>query len=77
LYPADALKRMKLESSGFEADHEITARLIQGGFTIAEVPISYRPRSRAEGKKITMRDGFVAVWTLFRFRFKSLKTESQ
>jgi dolichol-phosphate mannosyltransferase len=70
LYPAAVLKAMKLETSGFETDHEITAKLIRGGFKIAEVPISYRPRSLAEGKKIKPRDGVIAVWTLLRFRLK-------
>ncbi len=72
LYPAPTLKSMKLETRGFETDHEITARLIRGGFKIAEVPISYRPRSLAEGKKIKPRDGLIAVWTLLRFRFNRL-----
>jgi dolichol-phosphate mannosyltransferase len=70
LYPAAVLKGMKLETRGFETDHEITAKLIRGGFRIAEVPISYRPRSLAEGKKIKPRDGLIAVWTLLEFRFK-------
>lgn len=70
LYPAAVLKGMKLETRGFETDHEITAKLIRGGFRIVEVPISYRPRSAAEGKKIKPRDGLIAVWTLLKFRFK-------
>src|SRR5260370_36806415 len=60
LYPAKVLKEMKIETRGFETDHEITAKLIRGGFRIAEVPISYRPRSLAEGKKIKPRDGLIA-----------------
>ena len=72
LYPVAALKKMNVETSGFETDHEITARLIRGGFKIAEVPISYRPRSRAEGKKIGPRDGLIAIWTLLKFRLKRL-----
>src|SRR5258708_19395687 len=70
LYPAQILKAMKLETSGFETDHEITAKLIRGGLKIAEVPISYHPRSEEEGKKIKPRDGFIAVWTLLKFRFR-------
>ncbi len=70
LYPAKVLKAMKIETRGFETDHEITAKLIRSGLRIAEVPISYRPRSLAEGKKIKPRDGLIAVWTLLRFRFK-------
>lgn len=69
LYPAAAVKRMTLRTSGFETDHEITAKLIRRGFRIAEVPIRYYPRSREEGKKIKPSDGLIAVWTLLRFRF--------
>jgi dolichol-phosphate mannosyltransferase len=72
LYPAKVLKIMKIETHGFETDHEITAKLIRSGHRIAEVPISYRPRSLAEGKKIKPRDGLIAVWTLLKFRFKTL-----
>lgn len=69
LYPAKAVRAMKLRTSGFETDHEITARLVRGGYSIAEVPIAYLPRSVEEGKKIKPSDGFIAVWTLFKFRF--------
>ncbi len=71
LYPAKILKAMKLETSGFETDHEITAKLLRAGCKIAEVPISYRPRSREEGKKIKPRDGVIAIWTLLTFRFRN------
>ena len=69
LYPAKVLKAMTIKTRGFETDHEITAKLIRAGLKIAEVPISYRPRSAAEGKKIKPRDGLIAIWTLLRFRF--------
>jgi glycosyltransferase involved in cell wall biosynthesis len=69
LYPARILKTLRLKTSGFETDHEITARLIREGLRIVEVPICYYPRSQEEGKKIKPRDGFIAVWTLLRFRF--------
>jgi len=69
LYPAQAVKNMTLRTSGFETDHEITARLIRQNLRIAEVPIRYYPRSREEGKKIKASDGLIAVWTLLRFRF--------
>ena len=52
LYPANAVRAMRLRTSGFEGDHEITARLIRGGHKITEVPIDFVPRSVAEGKKI-------------------------
>jgi glycosyltransferase involved in cell wall biosynthesis len=69
LYPAKAVKSMSLRTSGFETDHEITAKLIRSGHRIVEVPIAYFPRSAEEGKKIKATDGLIAVWTLFRFRF--------
>ena len=69
LYPTKAVKAMSLRTSGFETDHEITAKLIRSGHRIVEVPIAYFPRSAEEGKKIKATDGLIAVWTLFRFRF--------
>lgn len=68
LYPAGVVKNMKLRTSGFETDHEITAKLVRQGLTIAEVPIEYHPRSSEEGKKIKPSDGLIAIWTLLRFR---------
>jgi glycosyltransferase involved in cell wall biosynthesis len=62
------LASLDLRTSGFELDHEITARLLARGLTIVEVPIRYSPRSREEGKKIGLRDWFVALRTFYRFR---------
>lgn len=69
VYPLDFLRRIKVKTKGFEADHEMTAKLIRSGVKIVEVPVSYRPRSKEEGKKITAMDGLIALWTLLRFRF--------
>ena len=68
LYPAQVMRNMRLRTSGFETDHEITAKLIRQGLRIVEVPIEYYPRSGDEGKKIKPSDGLIAVWTLLRFR---------
>jgi dolichol-phosphate mannosyltransferase len=57
-----------LETSGFELDHEITARMLARGRRIAEVPIRYYPRTRAEGKKIGARDWFIATKTFWKYR---------
>jgi len=62
------LVELHLETTGFELDHEITARLLARGLRIVEVPIRYQPRSRDEGKKIGLTDWFKAVRTFFRFR---------
>jgi len=68
LFRAEVLKALPLEMSGFELDHEITARLLARGHTIREVAIGYHPRSRAEGKKIGLRDWFRASETFYKFR---------
>jgi glycosyltransferase involved in cell wall biosynthesis len=62
------LASLTLVTSGFELDHEITAKMLARGRRIVEVPIRYEPRSREEGKKIGARDWFVAVRTFARFR---------
>lgn len=63
------LAEMKLECRRFEFCPEVTAKLCRMGEKIAEVPISYQPRSAVEGKKIRHSDGWLAIWTLIRFRF--------
>jgi glycosyltransferase involved in cell wall biosynthesis len=62
------LAALPLETSGFELDHEITARLLARGARIVEVPIRYDPRSREEGKKIGLRDWFIGCRTFWRYR---------
>jgi dolichol-phosphate mannosyltransferase len=68
IYPTENLKKMNLKTSGFESDHEITARLIRSKVRIEEVPIFYKPRNKEEGKKIRTIDGFIAIWTLLKYR---------
>ncbi|HVD90706.1 MAG TPA: glycosyltransferase family 2 protein [Vicinamibacterales bacterium] len=68
LFRREELAALPLETSGFELDHEITARMIARGKTIAEVPIRYYPRSRQEGKKIGPRDWFIGARTFWRYR---------
>ena len=60
---------LQLESRRFGVDAEITVKVARGGFRIFEVPVSYFARSRAEGKKIRLRDGFSALSALVRFSF--------
>jgi glycosyltransferase involved in cell wall biosynthesis len=68
LFHRTDLAALALETSGFELDHEITARLLARGRRIVEVPISYHPRSREEGKKIGPKDWVTAIRTFARFR---------
>lgn len=62
-------QELRLESSGFDLDFEIPAKLFRSGHSVAELPIQYHARTSAEGKKIRWRHGFSAVWTLARYRF--------
>jgi dolichol-phosphate mannosyltransferase len=68
LFHREQLAKLALQTSGFELDHEITAKMAHQGARIVEVPIHYSPRSREEGKKIGLRDWFVAVQTFLRYR---------
>jgi dolichol-phosphate mannosyltransferase len=78
------LERVQLQCHRFEFCPEVTAKVSRMGEKIAEVPISYHPRSAVEGKKIRHSDGWLAIWTLIRYRFvprrqwlKSAREKSQ
>ncbi|MEK7623163.1 MAG: glycosyltransferase [Patescibacteria group bacterium] len=68
LFKRELLGSLDLACSRFEFCPEITAKLARQNLSIAEVPITYTPRDRAEGKKIKLRDGFEAFWTLLKYR---------
>ncbi len=68
LVARDALDGIDLTAERFDFEPEITAKLLRRGERIYEVPISYAGREIDEGKKITWRDGFVALWTLVKCR---------
>ncbi|MBA3584992.1 MAG: DUF1559 domain-containing protein, partial [Gemmatimonadetes bacterium] len=68
VFPTDVLRRMELRCRGFEFCPEATAKAARMGLRVVEVPASYRGRTRAEGKKIRVRDGIQAVTELWRWR---------
>jgi len=68
LFRREVIASLTLESTGFELDHEISAKVLARGGAIREVPIRYFPRSREEGKKIGARDWFRALRTFSRYR---------
>ena len=70
LLERDLVDEMKLHSNRFDIEPEITAKVLKRGIRIYEVPISYSGREFDEGKKITWRDGFSALWTLVKYRFR-------
>jgi dolichol-phosphate hexosyltransferase len=65
----ELFRSLALQSAGFAIEPEITARLVQRGERIFEVPVHYRARATDEGKKLTARDGFRVIATLLRCRF--------
>ena len=65
-FRSEVLQGLTLHSKRFGFEPEITAKIARGGARIREVPISYSPRTYAEGKKIRWQDGFVALWTILR-----------
>lgn len=68
LFRRDVICPLELRTTGFELDHEITAKLLAAGHEIHEVPVSYYPRGIKEGKKIGLRDWFIALRTFRAFR---------
>jgi glycosyltransferase involved in cell wall biosynthesis len=68
-FRGDVLQALRLREKGFGIEPEITGRICRARLRIYELPISYYGRTYDEGKKITWRDGFRALWVLLRVRF--------
>ena len=68
-FKADFIKGIEIKSNRFDFEPEITAKVLKRGARLYELPVSYYGREFAEGKKITWRDGFHAIWALIKFRF--------
>ena len=69
LFDREVLRGITLKSDRFDFEPEITAKVLRQGIRIYEVPISYAGREFDEGKKITWRDGFAALFALVKYRF--------
>ncbi|NMB62116.1 MAG: glycosyltransferase family 2 protein [Chloroflexi bacterium] len=72
VFHKDVLPLLQLTTEGFEIEPEITARLLRRHIPIYEVPVCFHPRAYHQGKKIRPRDAFIALWTLFKFRWIKL-----
>jgi len=72
LLPTPLLKSLDLRCRRFEFCPEVTAKLCRLNWPIVEVPVKYHPRSAAEGKKLQIGDGFVAILSLLRWRISPL-----
>ena len=69
VFTADIFKKVNIKSNRFEFEPEITAKVLKQGARIYELPISYYGRDYRQGKKITWKDGFGAIWALLKYRF--------
>ena len=65
----EVLRSFALRSDGFGIEPELTAKIFKRHYRVYEVPITYDGRGYEEGKKITWRDGVVALWVLLKYRF--------
>ena len=65
----EVLRSFSLESNGFGIEPELTAKIFKRRYRVYEIPISYDGRGYDEGKKITWKDGIVALWVLLKYRF--------
>ncbi|MCU1481037.1 MAG: glycosyl transferase [Subtercola sp.] len=70
LMPTKLYRSLKITSNGFGMEAEITGKLLARGYRPYELPISYKARTRAEGKKITAWDGVEALWILLKIRLR-------
>ena len=69
VFRKEVLQGIQIRSDRFGFEPEITAKIAKGNWRIYEVPISYAGRTYEEGKKITWKDGFQALWCIIRFKF--------
>lgn len=74
LFPTDLMRSLPLTARGFELEAELCAYPLKKGVTIREIPISYKPRSLEEGKKIRFRDAWKGMKTLLKIRFSRAAT---
>ncbi|MDD4939852.1 MAG: glycosyltransferase family 2 protein, partial [Candidatus Omnitrophica bacterium] len=68
LFRRETIRKLGLKEQSFTIETEIVAKAAKGGLKIIEVPVSYHPRSYAQGKKIRCGDGFQAIKTIFKYR---------
>jgi glycosyltransferase involved in cell wall biosynthesis len=69
VFRREVLQKITIEENRFGFEPEITAKIARLGVRIYEVGISYSGRTYAEGKKIGWRDGFRALWVIFKYNF--------
>jgi len=71
LFKTEIVKNLILKEKSFGIEPEITIKLAKKKYIFYEVPISYNGRSYEQGKKITLKDAFIAIYCIFRYRWFS------
>lgn len=69
LFKKEVINSIDIQEKSFGVEPEITIKLAKKNFIFYEVPISYKGRSYEEGKKITLKDAFIAIYCIFRYKF--------
>jgi len=69
VFKKEVLNKISLKENGFAFCEEFTAKVVKKGFSILEIPISYRGRSFREGKKLRWTDGLKAIFTILKYFF--------
>ena len=68
-FKKSVIQSIDIKENSFGIEPEITVKLAKKNYIFYEVPISYRGRSYEEGKKITLKDAFIAIFCIFKYRF--------
>jgi glycosyltransferase involved in cell wall biosynthesis len=70
MFRKNVIEKIKIKSNDFSVEPELTAKILKNkALRVYEMPIAYYGRTYAEGKKVSWKHGFGALWTLLRFRF--------
>jgi len=69
VFKKEIFNELKIHANRFDFEPEFTAKILKKKVRIYEVPIRFTPRFYEEGKKIKMKDAFIAFWTLIKYRF--------
>jgi len=69
VFRTQVFKQLNIRSSRFDFEPEVTAKVFKKKLRVVEIPITHYGRGYEEGKKITWKDGFIAIWTLMKYRF--------
>ena len=77
VFKVDVARRLDIQSRTFAVEPEMTAKIAKMGVRIYEVPISYNGRGYNEGKKVGLKDAFIAIWAIVRWRFAQVPPPAQ